>query len=420
MSGQLSRLRLPLIFFILLALLAGCSVNSSSDSIYINSQRGNDDGPGTFRRPVKTIDEVNRRLDGSQRNIYFAGGLVYRGTLKIDNINATKGNPVRISSTGRKRAIINGGNNEAVIVRNCSHIVISSLILKGNGRMDGNTANGITLINTHHGIISNLRSEGFQKSGVELKNSHHIDVRRVKAFSNGFAGINITGTTRDSSRVITVTDCVAENNPGDPTKLDNHSGNGILAGVSDSVIIERCIATNNGWDMPRKGNGPVGIWAWECSHVHIKYCISYSNKTPEGAKDGGGFDLDGGVTDSEIRYCISFNNHGAGYGLFQYAGASTWHGNKIQWCISLRDAVRTEGAGSIFVWNGTNDTEQMKDCHIKNNLVINSRKPLVSYESSSSHRDFFFSDNLFIGPERISGSDSGSIFIKNRWIGGKK
>ncbi|HEX2976076.1 MAG TPA: hypothetical protein VHO68_09060, partial [Bacteroidales bacterium] len=174
------------------------------------------------------------------------------------------------------------------------------------------------------------------------------------------------------------------------------------------------------WDMPRKGNGPVGIWAWESSHVKISYCISYGNKTPRDAKDGGGFDLDGGVTDSEISYCISFNNHGAGYGLFQYPGASPWHGNTIRRCISIRDAVMTEGAGSIFVWNGSNDPEQMKDCRVKNNLIINSRKPLVSHEASSGHTDFFFSGNLFIGPERISGSDTGSFFVSNRWIGGKK
>ena len=79
--------------------------------------------------------------------------------------------------------------------------------------------------------------------------------------------------------------------------------------------------------MPRIGNGPVGIWADEASNVTIQYCISHPINTAKGAKDGGGFDFDGGITNSIIQYCLSYENQGAGYGLFQYAGASPWHNN---------------------------------------------------------------------------------------------
>ena len=122
-------------------------------------------------------------------------------------------------------------------------------------------------------------------------NCRNMVVRRVFAHDNGFSGINIMGSSIDSSRLILIKDCKAENNPGDPAIINNHSGNGILVGVSDSVTIDHCTATNNGWDMPRQGNGPVGIWAWESNHVSIQYCISYRNKTSKGGSDGGGFDL---------------------------------------------------------------------------------------------------------------------------------
>jgi hypothetical protein len=46
--------------------------------------------------------------------------------------------------------------------------------------------------------------------------------------------------------------------PGDPSILNNHSGNGIVVGNAEKVTIEYCEAANNGWDMPRQGNGPVG------------------------------------------------------------------------------------------------------------------------------------------------------------------
>jgi hypothetical protein len=224
------------------------------------------------------------------------------------------------------------------------------------------------------------------------------------------------GSARDLSGEIMIQNCKAENNPGDPSNLDNHSGNGILVGVSDDVTIDHCSATNNGWDMPRQGNGPVGIWAWESNNVTIQYCISYRNKTSENAKDGGGFDLDGGVTNSLIQYCLSYENQGAGYGLFQYAGASPWKNNVVRYCVSINDGQTTEGSGSFFIWNGSNDAEQLMDCMIYNNVAYNSSAPLISFESSSLHRNFIFCNNIFLGSVvPISGIYTGSMFLGNNW-----
>jgi hypothetical protein len=222
------------------------------------------------------------------------------------------------------------------------------------------------------------------------------------------------GSSLQTSGSILIQDCLAENNAGDPSILDNHSGNGILVGVSDSVVIDRCEATNNGWDMPRLGNGPVGIWAWQSDHVIIQYCVSYRNKTSPGAKDGGGFDLDGGVTNSIIQYCLSYENQGAGYGLFQYPGASDWSDNIIRFCISWNDATTTEGAGSIFIWNGSNEKRQLSKCRIYNNIIYNSKTPAVSFENASLHEDFHFRNNIFIcDSSYFSGINTGSKFSGN-------
>ena len=229
-------------------------------------------------------------------------------------------------------------------------------------------------------LVEQVRAEGFQKSGVDLYDCKNMTLRKILVIDNGFCGINVIGSARNLSGNIMIQDCKAENNPGDPTNLDNHSGNGILVGVSDSVVIDHCSATNNGWDMPRQGNGPVGIWTWESDHVTIQYCISYRNKTSRNAKDGGGFDLDGGVTNSVIQYCLSYENQGAGYGLFQYAGASDWSNNVIRYCVSINDAQKTEGAGSFFIWNGSNDSHQLANCMIYNNVLYNSFAPIISFE----------------------------------------
>jgi len=394
------------------------SLNESIDErgYFLNRINGSDNNPGTIEKPLKSITELNLRLKKKAANICFAGGQVFEGKLVLDGINGSDRNPIKIKSWGKGRAVINGGNGEAVKIGNSSRIWILDLDIKGNGRNHGNKTNGISILQSRNCKVENINTTGFQKSGIALYNCTESVIRKVVASENGFCGINIMGSARNLSRKILIQDCKAENNPGDPTNFNNHSGNGILVGVSDSVTIDHCSATNNGWDMPRQGNGPVGIWTWESDHVTIQYCISYRNKTSRGAKDGGGFDLDGGVKNSVIQYCLSYENQGAGYGLFQYAGASVWSDNTVRYCVSINDAQITEGAGGIFIWNGSNDENQLINCKVYNNVIYNLKVPLISFENSSVHKNFLFTNNIFLGSDHpIAGTYTGSSFIGNDW-----
>jgi hypothetical protein len=408
-------------FLFILVFTCCCKTELSKKSIsgeayYINNETGNDKYSGTVKRPVKTIGEVNKRFQYKIGSVFLAGNQVFEGTLVLNNVQGTDSVPLVISSYGEGKAVINSGNKEAVRIESCSHIRIGNLNLKGNGRKDGNTTNGLQLMSSSNCVIEDIHSEGFQKSGVDLYNCKNVKVLKVLAENNGFCGINVMGSDRNFSVNILIRDCKSENNPGDPTILDNHSGNGILVGVSDSVIIDHCSATNNGWDMPRQGNGPVGIWTWESDHVTIQYCISYLNKTSKDGKDGGGFDLDGGVTNSLIQYCLSYENQGAGYGLFQYAGASNWSNNVIRYCVSINDANTTGGSGSFFIWNGSDESKQLTNCYIYNNVALSSSAPVISFENASEHENFTFCNNIFLGSgQLISGKNSGSQLSGNIW-----
>ena len=408
-----------IVFVFVLVFYIGCNVETGLrpvSTLHINVQTGNDNNPGTVRKPIKTIQELNSRLKSGSGNIFFAGGQVFEGTLVIDDIQGTESVPVIIGSYGKGRPVIDGGNNEAIRIENCKSIHVNNLTLMGSGRKDGNTTNGLQLLNSTGCVVEDIYAEGFQKSGVDLYNCRNSEVRNVIAYGNGFCGINVMGSHQDSSGNILIKDCKAENNPGDPTILDNHSGNGILIGVSDSVIVDHCTATNNGWDMPRQGNGPVGIWAWMSDRVIIQYCISYKNRTSKGGKDGGGFDLDGGVTNSLIQYCLSYENEGAGYGLFQYPGASDWANNVIRYCVSINDAHTTEGAGSFFIWNGSGESKQLAGCYIYNNVAYSTSAPIISYENASEHENFLFCNNIFIGTGKMTtGKNIGSRFTNNIW-----
>ena len=395
---------------------ASLNVSVDESGYFLDSTNGSDGNPGTIRKPLKTINELNRRLKKKVANISFAGGQTFDGRLLLARVNGSDRNPIKIKSWGNGRAVINGGNEEAIKIENSQNIWILDLGIKGNGRNHGNKTNGLSVLQSRNCKVENLNVYGFQKSGIAFYNSTQSVIRKVIASANGFCGINIMGSARNLSGKILIQDCKAENNPGDPANLVNHSGNGILVGVSDSVAIDHCSATNNGWDMPWKGNGPVGIWAWESDHITIQYCISYRNKTSKNAKDGGGFDLDGGVKNSVIQYCLSYENQGAGFGLFQYAGASDWSNNTVRYCVSINDAQTTEGAGSIFIWNGSDNINQLTDCKIYNNVVYNSRAPLISFEKKSKHKNFIFCNNIFFGSGlAIAGLSTGSSFSGNNW-----
>ena len=387
----------------------------TENGYYLNMVTGSDNNPGTIEKPVKSIAELNQRLSKRASDINLAAGQTFEGPLVLKNISGLETHPLKINTWGDGRAMINGNDSEAVIIDNCKNIWITGLDLRGDGRTNGNKTNGLSISHSGNCLIENVKTEGFQKSGVDLFDCNIMVVKKVTASDNGFCGINVMGSARERSSRIMIQDCKAENNPGDPSNLDNHSGNGILVGVSDDVTIDHCSATNNGWDMPRQGNGPVGIWTWESNNVTIQYCISYKNKTSKNAKDGGGFDLDGGVTNSIIQYCLSYENQGAGYGLFQYAGASPWRNNVIRYCVSINDGQTTEGSGGFFIWNGSNDVEQFSNCMIYNNVAYNSSAPLISFEISSTHRNFIFCNNIFLGPDPIAGTNSGSTFLGNDW-----
>ena len=402
-------------FFLVFAAMIFESCKNQQGAYYI-SQTGNDTNPGTKAKPFKTLQKINSLKLNPGDRIYLKGKEFFPGTLSL-TINGTNDKPFLITSYENENgdAVIDGGNKEAVILRG-NYFQLKDINVKGSGRKTGNTTNGITLLGAVGAVVENIKTEGFQKSGIELNSCKNVSLKNVYAVDNGFCGIYITGSKEDKAKNILVKDCKAENNPGDPTMLENHSGNGILAGWSDSVVIDHCVATNNGWDMPRTGNGPVGIWAYESNAVTIQYCISYRNKTSKGGKDGGGFDLDGGVTNSVIQYCLSYENEGAGYGLFQYWGASLWHHDTVRYCLSINDATTTEGSGGIFVWNGVNDSVQLADCVVYNNVVYSTHAPAIQFEPMSANKNFLFVNNIFIGNGPVvHGPSSGEKFIGNVW-----
>jgi hypothetical protein len=386
--------------------------------IYYLSQSGNDNNDGSKDYPLKSISKLNAMHLAPGNAIYLHGGDTFEGSILLDSSKSgTAALPILIGSYGKGKAVISSGNLSAIIIYKSSNIHISNLKCVGSGRKSGNTKEGLIVMESKNVIIDSIEISGFQKAGLLIYSSKSITTRHVYSHDNGAAGITVEGNeSKKDSREIYIGYCRAENNPGDPTILTNHSGNGIVVGHCTKVTIEYCEATNNGWDMPRIGNGPVGIWGYEADSLVIQHCLSYRNKTSPGAADGGGFDLDGGVTNSVVQYCLSYENQGAGYCIFQYWGASPWYNNVFRYNISVDDGLVSDGFAGVYVWNSSGDENQFHDCLFYNNTIYNSQRTALHFSEKSKRKKFAFYNNIFVGKDSLMiGNEGSDIFLANDW-----
>lgn len=374
---------------------------------YVNSQTGNDSHEGTSpSRPWKSVDRVNRAIFRPGDCILFAGGQTFPGTIRLDKKSSgTDAQKIVAGTYGIGRAVINGGNDSALVADGCEHIIIANLNFLGSGRKCGNTADGIKLLRTKDVTIDQVEVSGFRGSGVMTFGDRNTRITHVYAHENGFAGIAVNSAWEATTENLYIAYCIAENNPGDPSVTDNHSGNGIVVSGVTGGVIEYCEAMNNGWDMPREGNGPVGIWGWNSDRLIIQYCISHDNKSP--GLDGGGFDFDGGMTHSIMQYNLSYRNAGAAFGLYQFPGAHRWENNIVRYNISVADGSQNARCG-IHIWAGGED---MSSAEIYNNIIIN-RHHAIGYLHDVPGLNFH--DNIFItGAVPVDGPHSKSRYSDN-------
>jgi hypothetical protein len=390
---------------------------TSKRTSYYFSANGNDKDDGSIQHPLKTIAYLNTLHLNAGDTIRFKGGDKFNGNIVL-KVNGIAAKPVTLTSYGDGTAIVNAENGTAIAVYQSSYVNLINITCKGSGRKNGNTKPGLDISDCNNITISNIDVSDFQKSGLQLYNCKNTTVNKVYAHDNGAAGIGVEGdyTNKLGTRNIYITNCSAINNPGDPTNLTNHSGNGIVVGHCTNLVIDHCMATNNGWDMPRIGNGPVGIWCYEADSVVIQYCLSYRNKTSAGAADGGGFDLDGGITNSIIQYCLSYNNQGSGYCIFQYWGASAWYNNVVRFNISIDDGLVSDSRAGVYVWNSSKDAGQFYNCDVYNNTIYNSKEAALSFSETSQRKNFRFFNNIFIGKDSLIRGDKGiDTFLANDW-----
>jgi hypothetical protein len=148
-------------------------------------------------------------------------------------------------------------------------------------------------------------------------------------------------------------------------------------------VKKRCVAFNNGWLSNSREGGPIGIWAHDSNDITIQHNESYDNRTG-GKHDGGGFDLDGGVTNSVVQYNYAHGNDGAGYLLAQYDKARPFERNVVRFNISENDGRKNaygaiHGFGDLGKTDVYNNTVYLEpsDCGRPAGIVLSHGSQLV-------------------------------------------
>jgi len=382
------------------SILLGCSSTPPSTEVRLP--------PGDLRVASAAEYQPGDRL-------LLQSGAEYNGTLTLKIAGGgDPRRPVEVTSDGDRPATIVAGDGDAVFCTD-SGLVIRNLRLKGPG--GGNRACGVRIFNGKPGgdkrsgiRISGLEVSGFGRAGISVEawpedksdsGFRDVLIENCKVCDGVHYGIWSSGPEqpRGSWRYphagITVRGCEVYGIEGNPAKYDNHSGNGIMIGSVDGALIERCCAHDNGGRNGSHSGRPVGIWTYCARKVVIRGCESYGNRSGERPVDGGGFDLDGGVTESVMEYNYSHDNDGAGYLVYSYKDAPhEFRDNVVRFNVSIHDGRRGEYGGIAVGHHGDRNVNSL----IHHNLVVvrPEGKSKACALVSAQTRDMKVFNNVFI------------------------
>jgi hypothetical protein len=365
----------------IVSILCSCLITGHvwAASYYVSSA-GHDDNDGLSQAQAwKTIERVNRVNLDSGDQILFEAHTRFPGTLELNaEDGGTPQQPVVITSYGQGYATIAPRQGDGIRVHNSGGIKIARLKISGPG-LTWQSGVGIRAIadradgsKFEYLRIAHVIASGFRQGGILVESRHasfsgfhDVGISHCDMFDNGDIGIGFKGVyTLEPGYAhadVHVAHCRVHGNLGDPFQTRSHTGNGIIISSTDGATVEYCRAYNNGGGGAKDTIGPYGIWAWHANNVAIQFNIAHHNKTA-GWIDGGGFDLDGGVTNSIMQYNYAYDNDGAGYLLAQFKGARPSHNNVVRYNISANDGRKNKSAG-IVVWAAKNESISQVDIY---------------------------------------------------------
>jgi len=422
--------KLESLSFILLSGFIVAVCQRALGTTYYVSPSGDDGHSGTSTQAAwRTLDKVNSTGLSPGDKVLLEAGREFSGNLLLTAEDAgTPMQPVVVGSYGSGRARIKAGDGSGVTVLNAGGVLVENLIVLGNDHRT-NVGSGVKIVNTlpnnqklRYIRIHNVEAAGFGRKkdpapeglqppdgcGIfvggdasDKSKSGYQDVRITNCvtYQNEYFGILMTGYWQDDPDTYANSDvyvgyCRMYDNPGDPNYFQNHSGSGILMEDVDGGVIEHCQAYNNGYEGGCTVGGPIGIWAAVANNVIIQCSESHHNRAGRG--DGGGFDFDGGTTNSILQYNYSHDNDGAAYLICSYKNAPhTFNKNIVRYNISVNDG-RGGYHAAIHLWSGSPKEDPIHNTHIYGNTIYAAYSPAIAFAPRQGIHDTKVCNNLFV------------------------
>lgn len=391
-------------------------VGGVSNPDYFVSSTGSDANDGlTAATPWLTISKVLATTFTAGDFIAFKGGETFSGELTLDNAKhyGDANGSIVFGSYGSGMAIIDAPTDadNGVLALNAEYLTIKDLKFTGTGDTVS-TSKGVWLTNNQAGhtklagvVLQNLDISGFGVDGIRTQTTH-------ASASSGWDGLIIrdcviydctanAGTSEGCGIFIEgqygaklvpythtnllITGCVVHDCDGKAATA-KHTGNGILVAETDGGLVTNCLAYDNGLN----GNACVGIWCFDSNDITFEYCEVYGQKT-NNTTDGGGFDLDGGTTNSVIQFCYAHDNHGSGFQIFQYWGSGyikAMENNHIRYNISENNCINNPSKTGAFLISNGEDVDQPNN-YVYNNAIFQDKANSTGLQfvaSSYNHR----------------------------------
>ena len=338
------------------------AVGARAATYYITNS-GNDANAGTSPAQAwRTTARLNTIVFQPGDLVLLAGGQTFTGSIQVRRgSRGTAAQPIIFRSYGPGRAVIASDTAAGFFAQNMAGIELHNLAFAGAGRVASRNSgvvfyNDSTNAHLNHLRFDSLDVSGYRGTGLSIASwngtSGYDDVRitNCQLHANGEAGLaSYSYFPLIGHHNWYVDNCNAYDNSGRPDITNTHTGNGIVLSGIDGAVVEHCTAYHNGWLNGSRGGGPVGIWGWDCNNLVIQYCESHHNEAGAG-RDGGGFDLDGGCTNSILQYNYSHDNDGPGYLLCQFDYAPAMHDLTVRYNVSVNDA-RKDDQGAILVYS---------------------------------------------------------------------
>jgi hypothetical protein len=413
------------LMFVLLPLIASPALARD----YYVSNSGNDAASGASpAQALRTLARAGALALRPGDAILLKGGDTFAAPLVLDRADSgTSAQPTRVAtyrvSPSDPRARILSAAGHGIEAHNVSGLRIEDLEVSGQTGAIKADGNGILLVSDQAGArpsdvtIADVVVSGFTGDHDEWRRTgdgiyidivgeglgyRNVTVQDSTLFENDHSGLTSETETGARHENLVVQRVVARENRG-LVDSAHYSGSGIvLSGVNGGAILDSK-AYRNGERNQRDG-GPVGIWAWNADSIRIAGCESYENHT-NGGSDGGGFDFDGGVTNSIIEHNVSHDNDGAGYMLCTYSGADPVARNIVRDNVSVNDGQKN-GYGALVVLGDINDS-----VYENNDVTVNlADKPLKAIWYW-----FWAGKNVVFRNNRIHVSGAGNLLTMTWW-----